>query len=312
MTACPAPCHGSGALKTAAYVLPAILLVWAQPRARADTGAVSLTENFAPPELAAIAALTVTATSLFVLNDHLTAYMGDPWFGEPGPLDLAVTEALYRGENAGPWLGGWPDTMGDTIAPGLAVAYYVTNGMTAAIRGRGATGNQNAVHELMAFAEAFSATTTLTFATKLLVGRERPLYALDRNPGADLAPDAFQSFFSGHTSTSFCIAAFASRDLGDWLLAGPLEGSSRAARVLLGRVTPGLVFYGAAAVVGLSRIIDQKHYLSDVLVGASVGAALGNGVYALHFDGRGNPRHRQPVALSFGLGPGHAWLQGRF
>ncbi len=279
---------------------------------RAGTGTVPLAENFSRAELVGTVLVTVTGGTLFVLNDSLAQHMGDPWIGDPGPLDRWVTDALYRGPDAGSWLGGVPDLTGATLGPAVAVLFYVGNGATDLVRGTGWTGNPNAVHEMVAFAEAFGATTTLTFTTKLVVGRERPMYALDREPGAEPEPDAYQSFFSGHTSSAFCIAAFAARDLGDWLVSGPLQEAGGISRTLVGRVLPGLVLYGAATVVGVSRIVDQKHYLSDVLTGALVGTAIANGVYARHFDRTGAPRRHATPAITWRVGPGVLEVSGRF
>ena len=302
------------AVLVAGLILCVTFSAVATPVALGDQDApVPLLENFSPLELTAVSALTATAATLFVFNDRLALQMGDPWFGDPGPLDLAVTNALFLDGDPAPWLGGWPDMAGDTLAPGVAVLYYVGNGVTGAIRGTSLTGSRHAVHEMVAFAEAFSATATLTFTTKLLVGRERPLYALERYPGTTPEPDAYQSFFSGHASTSFCIAAFVTRDVGDWLMSGPLEARSGVPALLLGRLIPGTVLYGAAAVVGISRIVDQKHYLSDVLVGAAVGTVFGNLFYALHFDRSGEPRRRhRALVTTFGFGPASAWVSGRF
>ena len=48
-----------------------------------------------------------------------------------------------------------------------------------------------------------------------------------------------------------------------------------------------VVTYGMATTVGLARIDNNKHWASDVLVGAAIGMFLGNFVYSLHFDDGG-------------------------
>ncbi len=84
-----------------------------------------------------------------------------------------------------------------------------------------------------------------TEVIKVAVGRERP-------NGQDN-----QSFPSGHTSNAFALAAIAERHYG-WKL--------------------GVPAYLLAGVVGVSRIQQDKHYLSDVVAGATLGYIVGRTV----------------------------------
>jgi membrane-associated phospholipid phosphatase len=43
----------------------------------------------------------------------------------------------------------------------------------------------------------------------------------------------------------------------------------------------GILSYGLATGVGLSRVYDNVHWSSDVLVGAALGFAIGQSVYKL-------------------------------
>jgi membrane-associated phospholipid phosphatase len=79
---------------------------------------------------------------------------------------------------------------------------------------------------------------------KELIGRERP------NGNEN------QSMPSGHTSHSFTVAAIAHELYGN---------------------TVGTVAYLMAGLVAASRINDNKHYLSDVIVGAGLGTIIGRG-----------------------------------
>ncbi|MEE8436716.1 MAG: phosphatase PAP2 family protein [Candidatus Neomarinimicrobiota bacterium] len=85
------------------------------------------------------------------------------------------------------------------------------------------------------------------FVTEVLkkgVGRERP------NKMGN------QSFPSGHTSNSFVIAAVSNEIFGS---------------------IAGISAYTIAGLVAVSRINDNKHYLSDVIFGAGLGTAIGRG-----------------------------------
>jgi membrane-associated phospholipid phosphatase len=101
------------------------------------------------------------------------------------------------------------------------------------------------------------------------------------------------SFWSKQTATAFCFASFGYRDLSDWLVRSPLADASPAAQLWLGRVLPGALIASAAAVDGLSRIVVQRHYFSDTVIGAGVGAAAGWLAYSRHFDRLGRPRVRR-------------------
>ena len=122
----------------------------------------------------------------------------------------------------------------------------------------------------------------VTEITKNWVARTRPDGSDDR------------SFFSGHTSGTFAMSAFVYRELSDWMnsrsgLKDPTE------RTLL-NATAFAACYGWAAYVGYARIHDRAHYLSDVLVGAAVGTAIGNIMYDLHF---GAPGYDQSLRIGF-------------
>lgn len=103
-------------------------------------------------------------------------------------------------------------------------------------------------------------TTAIAEAAKFLVARERPLV---RDASADAAPwsEANLSFFSGHTALSFSLASSA--------------GTVAALRGYKSEPIFWGVGLGLAAFVGYLRIAADKHYFTDVLVGALLGTAAG-------------------------------------
>jgi membrane-associated phospholipid phosphatase len=275
---------------------------------------VPLGESFGPLEQSLVAEVVSFDLLLFAFQSDLT-FGRAPLIGGPPGFDRDVSEALYRGPGAGKWLGGVPDAVGIAIAPAAAFAVYGSDALVFVLRGHAWSGDENPDHALLALTEAYAISLGLDQAAKVFVGRERPRVALARPDAPPPSVDDRLSFFSGHSTSSFVLAAFVSRDVGDWLVAGPLAEADPAERFWLGRFVPAAVLYGAAGVVGVSRIIDQAHYLSDVLVGAAVGTLVGNLVYSAHFDDAGQPRRSAPAAeltaLPLGLGGGLA-LRGRF
>ncbi|MBU1243423.1 phosphatase PAP2 family protein [Myxococcota bacterium] len=94
---------------------------------------------------------------------------------------------------------------------------------------------------------------------KFLVLRKRP-YTRDSSYG-EMAADDHLSFYSGHTTTAFALAVSGA-------MLYDMKGGNH----------PGAVWTAAlvlATGVGYLRIAADKHYFSDVLVGALLGAAAG-------------------------------------
>ena len=66
-----------------------------------------------------------------------------------------------------------------------------------------------------------------------------------------------RSFPSGHTANTFAIARFVQRQTNSWV---------------------SVPFYGMAVLTGAGRIEGRQHYLSDVVMGATVGLIVGSTV----------------------------------
>jgi membrane-associated phospholipid phosphatase len=107
--------------------------------------------------------------------------------------------------------------------------------------------------------ESEVAALVLTNVAKLSVGRQRP-YA-HFAPGVPFSLEDNLSFFSGHTSFAFATAVSAG-------VVAHARGYSYEPYIWAGGLT-------IAAFTGYLRIAADKHYLSDVLVGAAVGTGVG-------------------------------------
>jgi hypothetical protein len=107
------------------------------------------------------------------------------------------------------------------------------------------SGNQRFRAMTYSIAQATVLSAGLAVAAKSAVHRERPNGENDR------------SFYSGHTSNAFAWAAVIDRYYG------------RRASI------PAYTF---AALIGMSRIEKNKHYLTDVTAGAAIGYILGKSV----------------------------------
>jgi membrane-associated phospholipid phosphatase len=106
------------------------------------------------------------------------------------------------------------------------------------------------------------------FAIKGLVGRARPFAAVDDpddfNFGGGFRRQEWRSFPSGHATTAFAAAAAVTDETTLWWpkstwIVGP-------------------IMYGGATMVALSRMYHNRHWASDVAVGALIGTFSGKKV----------------------------------
>lgn len=120
----------------------------------------------------------------------------------------------------------------------------------------------------------------VTFMLKGTVGRGRPFLTSGKDPddfhlGKGFSSADWTSFPSGHTSTAFAAAAAVTNETTRWWphstwIVGPL-------------------MYGGATAVGLSRMYHNKHWASDVALGAAIGTFSGRKVVQYqhgHHDNR--------------------------
>jgi membrane-associated phospholipid phosphatase len=126
-------------------------------------------------------------------------------------------------------------------------------------------------------------------AIKGTAGRQRP-HVRPRNPnsfqlfrgfGRD---DEYRSFPSGHTTSAFAAAAAVSSETSRWW-----PGS---------RWIIGPALFTGAALTGVSRMYNNRHWASDVLVGAGIGTFAGLKVVRYHHSHPGNRLDRWMLAGS--------------
>jgi membrane-associated phospholipid phosphatase len=117
--------------------------------------------------------------------------------------------------------------------------------------------------------EAVLVAEGLTWVIKGVAGRARPFLSNDTDPTDWVATKGFtsgdwSSFPSGHTSTAFAAAAAVTNETTRWW--------PRSEWIV------GPVMYAGATAVGLSRMYHNKHWASDVVLGAAIGTFSGRKV----------------------------------
>ncbi|MDX1938365.1 MAG: phosphatase PAP2 family protein [Flavihumibacter sp.] len=135
----------------------------------------------------------------------------------------------------------------------LMAGMYVTSKLTK---------NKKLEHASLAAGKSFAVSMLFNVSTKALVRRQRPAYT--NNSFSYKAPFTggrqFTSFPSGHTSAAFSVAT-----------ALALEYKHT-------KWVP-IVSYTLAGLTGLSRIYQNRHWASDVLVGAAMSHFITKGIY---------------------------------
>lgn len=179
--------------------------------------------------------------------------IGD-WFRQP----RFQHSGEWRGTMTGARLFGDPGAI--VIGAGLWAGGALSHDQTTSIDG-------------LRSLEAITVASAVTWAVKGIAGRARPYadstnshdWRLGRGFGGN---GQYQSFPSGHTTAAFAFAAA--------MTARVAQRSTAEAQWM------GPLLYGAAALTGASRIYDQKHWASDVLLGAAIGTVGGLVVVRSH------------------------------
>lgn len=154
---------------------------------------------------------------------------------------------------------------------GFALAPIAALGLDAlAVQGRGGSAREW-FDDALVISESIVIASDINQIVKFAVGRERPfVHALPAHekPNTSQPSDNNVSFFSGHTTLAFA-AAVSSGTIAS------LKGYRSAPYIW----ATGLAL---ATTTGYLRIAADKHYLTDVLVGAACGAAVGALVPWIH------------------------------
>jgi membrane-associated phospholipid phosphatase len=229
------------------------------------------------------------AVVLVAAPAHVRAQTAEPrvsW-----PADVAVTGGALAVAGlatlipvaGGPWrheLLSVDERVKDNFSAPAALTSDVLAGITVlgplALQLRGGF-DEAGGRRAMIYGETLAANLALNGITKALVGRPRP-YTYSGDPAARAQAeshprDGHLSFYSGHASTTFAAAV-----AGSYLFSQSSDDPVARTAVW----TSSLMLAGATSNL---RVRAGKHFYSDVLVGAVVGAGVGVLVPALHYGG---------------------------
>jgi membrane-associated phospholipid phosphatase len=221
----------------------------------------------------------------------------NPWFTVP--LLAGVGAAAASGEGKGPdqnLSNQAHSTAADGVARGFATLGDAATGalLIGAFYFIGRTGGHDRLREMGSLsAEALLDAGIWVTALKAITARTRPSGSgtgdfFQYSPPPDQSNGSFPS---GHAMGSFAVATVIAKEYPEkrWL--------------------PWLA-YGTAGLIGVSRVVQGRHYPSDVLVGALLGNSIGRMVaYRAHGEEGVKPRlgNLVPIVNSSGTGVGVAW-----
>jgi membrane-associated phospholipid phosphatase len=237
------------ALRVRRWIAPLVVAVTVIPALPAQTtGAAGADTVIADKSLFirkdwyVLGAFTAATIAMFPLDRHLASVIRDEDLITNRDLrDLASTFRFFGGP--GPFLIGSAMYVAGRYAHVKRAADLAVHGTEAVVIGLGTS-----------------------FALKTVLGRGRPYISADTNPrnfglGRGFTNTDYQSFPSGHSTAAFAAAAAVSAETAEWW---PQH-----------RMIVRILMYGGATLVGVSRMYDDKHWASDVVMGAAIGTFAG-------------------------------------
>ncbi len=161
---------------------------------------------------------------------------------------------------------------------------YVHLGVAAAVFGGGVLADSPKYRDIgIMFGEAALLADATTFVLKTAIGRARPFVNGDKG---SFRPFQFASDYdslpSAHASSSFAMAS---------VLAATSES-----------MLVKILSYSTAAFVGFSRMYQDKHWASDIVLGAAIGELCGRVVTNYHAGNKGRGIALAPAVSSSGGG----------
>jgi membrane-associated phospholipid phosphatase len=155
-----------------------------------------------------------------------------------------------------------------SVGKTLAEWQFVVPALTAGLLAGQLSGSRDLKRVMFHVSAAAVLATGVTSGLKYSLGRTRPGAAGD--PGQFRPFSGANSFPSGHTAVAFAIATSVADETGDsW---------------------SDVFLYSAATLTALSRVNDDRHWTSDVLIGGLIG----------HLSGRWVSRRMGPVRVAPG------------
>jgi membrane-associated phospholipid phosphatase len=266
---------------------PIVLFAWLA--LIAPIASLAPVEPFAPVALSAQESGGEEGEPLFTARDALWAGGFAAGTLLVAPLDIEIAEAVRDSLlQKNRWIS---TSAGGLRLLGFPGSVLVTGGMYAAGR---LTDRPVLADMGLHSAQAILIATAITLGTKSLAGRARP-YTDPQNPlnfklGRGWRNDPYQSFPSGHTTAAFATAAAITAEVEH--------------RWPDSELVVGTALFGAAALIGVSRLYHNVHWASDAAVGAGIGSFAGWKVVQYTHSNPDNRMDRWLLGVTISPAPG--------
>lgn len=174
------------------------------------------------------------------------------------PCDPASLPAIDR------WVVGFESGAAD-VASDVLVAGVVAGSVYWSVSG---TSSERARGNLVVLGKSVAFTEVAVQWLKVATHRSRPVLYGDEAAAAAADPDSRTSFPSGHTAATFALAT-------SYAVAAHRQHLAHATR-------NSAILYAAAVTIGALRVAAGKHFPTDVVAGAALGAGIGWLTVELH------------------------------
>jgi membrane-associated phospholipid phosphatase len=240
-----------------------------------------------PPTVAAQPADTISSRPLFTWQDGVLAggFIGLTFAARPIDKHYALRLQHPRAQE-NRWLKRAAVGFDAIAAPGTVVI-----GSSMYVLGR-LSDNERLADLGLHGTEALAVGSVLGIVLKGVFGRERP-YVTAHDPNPDNfqlfrgfgAEGDYRSFPSGHALAGFAVASAVTAETSRWW---PDL-----------RWVIGPAMYGGASLIGLARMYNNRHWASDVVMGAAIGTFAGNKVVRYHHANPGNRTDEWLLSVRF-------------
>ncbi len=208
------------------------------------------------------------------------------------PLDKGFADYLQGSPQTNRFLRGLSRTVEAIAHPG---AYFIGTGLYAIGR---LGGNERMAELGLHGTEAIVFGLLLTNAIKVGAGRQRPYVNRDKPHNFGFMrgwkQEQYRSFPSGHTLIAFAAAAAVTEETRRWW--------PNAVWYI------GTGMYGGATLVGLSRMYNNRHWASDVMIGGLIGTFAGLKVVKYHRTHPDNRVDRWLLGVMATPGESSSWV----
>jgi membrane-associated phospholipid phosphatase len=233
--------------------------------------------------------IELSLSTAFLFFGHRLFDTPIPSFGVPQNQSLDVRFSRWVSPRLNPgnqWLKGIPDLMG-YVVPALGGLGY---GIGALLHQMEIWNSPLQPYRIWSYSKGLARALGITYLLKYTVGRARPVVArseVDLQSVRLKKKEYFLSFPSGHSSAIVASTTFLALDLSTYLAHDFWKDEPAWKRYGLGKGLPYLGAFTVSSIVMYSRVKDQRHWLSDVLIGGGIGFLSAWLTFHFDFDEKG-------------------------